>query len=229
MDKQSEIFSEQGESANKAMTEYYGESAVESNVDEGITMGRFKEKDRKQDIRGDVKFGSLSPDDGSLEMEKIKVQENIIEALSKGMLEGLSDIKEQVRVDVIDSGVRIQMIDKEGGLMFETGNPALTPTAKEVLHVITKYMNTLPNKIVIEGHTDALPYAGSDYSNWELSTERASSARKVLEANGLDLDRIARVAGNAATNPLIEDDHDDPRNRRVSIILMFPQKRPDEW
>ena len=231
LDKQSEIFSEPGESPSKAMIEYYGDQSLDGKEDSMITMGRFKAEDRKQDIKdwGDVKFGSMRPADGRLEMEKIAVQENIIKALSEGMQEGLSDIKEQVMVDVIDSGVRIQMIDKKGGLMFEVGNPTLTSTAKEVLRIVSKYINTLPNKVVIEGHTDALPYAGSDYSNWELSTERASSARKVLETNGLDLDRIARVAGYAATNPLIEDNHDDPRNRRVSIILMFPPKRPDEW
>jgi chemotaxis protein MotB len=231
LDKREAIFSEPGESVSKAMTEYYGDEVLESNVDTTITMGRFKQEDRKQDIKdwGDVKFGSLRSADGRLELEKIEVQEDIMKALSEGMQEGLSDIKDQVMVDVIDSGVRIQMIDKEGGLMFEIGNPTLTQTAKEVLRIITKYINTLPNKVVIEGHTDALPYAGSGYSNWELSTERASSARKVLETNGLDLDRIARVAGYAATNPFIVDNKDDPRNRRVSIILLFPPKRPDEW
>jgi len=145
------------------------------------------------------------------------------------MHEGLSEIKDQIMVDVIDTGVRIQMVDKEGSLMFEVGNPALTPTAKDVLSVITEHINTLPNRVVIEGHTDALPYAGSGYSNWELSTERASSARKALEANGLELGRIDRVAGYAATNPLIVDNKDDPRNRRVSIILLFPKEKPDEW
>ncbi len=231
LDKRDEIFSEPGESVSKAMTEYYGDEILESNVDTNITMGRFKAEDRKQDIKdwGDVKFGSLRPADGRLEMEKIEVRNDIVKALSEGMQEGLPDIKDQVIVDVIDSGVRIQMIDKEGGLMFEIGNPALTSTAKDVLHIITEYINTLPNKLVIEGHTDALPYAGSDYSNWELSTERASSARKVLETNGLDLDRIARVAGYAATRPFIEDNHDDPRNRRVSIILLFPKERPAKW
>ena len=228
MDKQDTIFNESGESPSKAMIEYYGDETFDEEEGARITMGRFKVDDRKQDIKdwGDIKFGSLSPSDGMLDMKKAEVQGNIIKALSEGMQEELADIKDQVKVDVINSGVRIQMIDKEGGLMFEVGNPALTPTAKEVLRIISKYINTLPNRVVIEGHTDALPYAGSSYSNWELSTERASSARKALEINGLDPDRIARVAGYAATRPLVGDNQDDPRNRRVSIILLFPKERP---
>ena len=142
--------------------------------------------------------------------------------LKKGIMGKMQDAKDQVLIDTVDEGVRIQMIDKDGSPMFESGSNKLTPKAKQVLHVIGENINKLPNKVSIEGHTDALQYAKSDYSNWELSTERASSARKELEANGLDTKRIDRVSGYADKDLLIKDDPQDPRNRRITIILKAP-------
>ncbi|MBI5057062.1 MAG: OmpA family protein [Nitrospirae bacterium] len=142
--------------------------------------------------------------------------------LKKGILNQLGDAKDQVVVDTVDGGVRIQMTDKDGSLMFETGSNKLTPKAKNILQVIGNNIKSIPSKVAIEGHTDALPYSRSDYSNWELSTERASTARKELEANGLDAQRIVRVSGFADKDPLIGDNPSDPRNRRISIILKAP-------
>lgn len=147
----------------------------------------------------------------------------IEEALKKDIAEKLSDVQDQILVDAVDEGIRIQMIDKEGSLMFEKGNPKLTPKAKEILKLISADIKKYPNQVIIEGHTDSLQYAGSQYSNWELSTERASSARKELEATGLDPKRITRVAGYADTDPLIKDNKQDPRNRRISITLSAPK------
>lgn len=153
---------------------------------------------------------------------------SIQESLKKDIAEKLGDAKDQVLVDVTDEGVRIQMIDKEGSLMFERGNTKLTPKAIEVLKLISQDIKKYPNKVIIEGHTDSVPYAGSQYSNWELSTERASSARKELETNGLDPKRITRVAGYADTDPLIKDNKQDPRNRRISITLSVPKTNAPE-
>lgn len=136
----------------------------------------------------------------------------------------LGDLKDHVIIDIVDEGIRIQMVDKEGSLMFDRGSRTLTDKGRDVLAVISEDIRKLPNRIIIEGHTDSLPYAGRDYSNWELSTERASSARKSLESTGLDPSRIIRVAGYADTDPLIRDDPQDPRNRRISIILKVPQR-----
>ncbi|MEW6601699.1 MAG: OmpA family protein [Nitrospirota bacterium] len=148
---------------------------------------------------------------------------SIEETLKKDISDKLGDIKDQVLVDIVDDGIRIQMIDKEGSLMFERGSPSLTSKAKNVLKLISEDIKQYKNKVIIEGHTDSLKYAGSQYSNWELSTERASSARKELEVNGLDSKRITRVAGYADTDPLIKDNPEDPRNRRISITLSIPK------
>jgi chemotaxis protein MotB len=144
---------------------------------------------------------------------------NMGKALDEDLAKKLGDTKDQVIVDVADEGIRIQMIDKEGSLMFKQGSKKLTKKAKDILRLICEDIRHLPNKVIIEGHTDSLPYAGRGYSNWELSTERASSARQELEDSGLDPDRIIRVAGYADTDPLIKDNTKDPRNRRISITL----------
>jgi len=155
--------------------------------------------------------------------ETIADLSNIEETLKKDIAEKLSDVKDQVLVDIVDEGIRIQMIDKEGSLMFEQGNPRLTTKAREVLKLIGEDIKQYPNKVIIEGHTDSVPYAGSQYSNWELSTERASSARKELEVFGLAPERITRVAGYADTDPFIKENTKDPRNRRISITLTVPK------
>ncbi len=145
-------------------------------------------------------------------------------SLEKGIADKLGDLKDQVKIDITEEGVRIQLMDKKGSLMFEKGKNTMTPKAKEILKIVANNIKPLTNKVVIEGHTDAVPYSGRSYSNWELSTERASSARRELEANGLDSKRIARVAGYADTDPLIKENPRDPRNRRISITLQIPKR-----
>ena len=136
----------------------------------------------------------------------------------------LMEVRDQVMIDVIPEGVRIQIVDQEGRPMFAPGSAQLSPEAKKILKVITDAINGLDNKITIDGHTDATGLASGKYTNWELSTARASEARQEMERNGLNPDRIARVSGYAATQPLFPDNPNDPRNRRISITIMFPEQ-----
>lgn len=144
----------------------------------------------------------------------------------RGAIEAkLGDIKDQVMVDNYEGGVRIQLLDTEGKAMFDIGSPNPANIATRVLKVVGDNISNLPNQVAIEGHTDSLGYKSTTYGNWELSTERALSARKVLEKFGLDPGRITKVAGYADTVPLIKENSKDPRNRRISIILLFPEKK----
>lgn len=135
----------------------------------------------------------------------------------------LIEVKDQVMIDVIPEGVRIQVIDQEGRPMFAPGSAQLSPEAKKILKVITDAINGLDNKITIDGHTDATGYSYGKYTNWELATARASAARQEMERDGLNPDRIARVSGYAATQPLFPENPNDPRNRRISITILFPE------
>lgn len=149
--------------------------------------------------------------------------EQFKETLKQAIEAKLGDIKDQILVEVFEGGVRIQLVDKEGKPMFDLGSPQPTPLALRIMTVIGDQVKAMPNPVSVEGHTDSLSYKGSSYGNWELSTERALSARKTLEGYGLNPSRLTRVAGYADTVPLISDDPEDPRNRRISIILLFPE------
>jgi len=172
-------------------------------------------------------FGKIDKDmgKGASDVPQAHTPEQFKDKL-KGEIEAkLGDVKDQVLVDVFEGGVRIQLTDKEGRLMFPLGGSELTPEAKRILKVITENLKDNQNKIAIEGHTDALSYSSNRYTNWELSTERASMARRELENNGLNPDRLSRVAGYAASDPLIKENPNDPRNRRISIILLYPDRK----
>ncbi|MDZ4064527.1 MAG: OmpA family protein, partial [Coriobacteriia bacterium] len=104
--------------------------------------------------------------------------------------------------------------------MFAKGSPELTASGRKALQLIGDQLRPLPNKIVVEGHTDSINYSGGRYTNWELSTQRASSARVALEQGGMGEDRLVRVSGYAATQPLFPDDPTDARNRRISVLVM---------
>ncbi len=149
------------------------------------------------------------------------------EAVKQAVELKLGDIKDQIMVDVFEGGVRIQLVDKEGKPMFDVGSAQPTPLAIRIMQVIGDQIRNLPNPVSVEGHTDSLAFrASATRSNWDLSTERALSAKKQLESYGLNQNRLTRVAGYADTVPLITEDPEDPRNRRISIILLFPQEKP---
>jgi chemotaxis protein MotB len=123
----------------------------------------------------------------------------------------LAQLEESLIIDQTPEGLRIQIVDQERLAMFATGS------ANPEDHT----RRQLANQISISGHTDATPYRGAgDYSNWELSADRANAARRLLVSDGLDPARIALVQGKAETDPLLADEPESPRNRRISIILL---------
>ncbi|MCX6580609.1 MAG: OmpA family protein [Candidatus Aminicenantes bacterium] len=133
----------------------------------------------------------------------------------------LSDVSNQVLIDSTDDGaVTIQLVDNEGVPMFPAGSSDLTPVAKKILAVIWEKIKKEDVKIAIEGHTDAYQYSASGKTNWELSTERASAARKELERLGFLPANLVRVTGLADTRP-ISGDRFSPSNRRISLLLYY--------
>ncbi len=152
--------------------------------------------------------------------------EDLKEKLKKAIEEKLRTLKDQAIVDIYEGGVRIQLVDIQGKSMFLPGSAQLTQSAKEILKLVGENIKDLPNRIAVEGHTDAAPLKAGRITNWELSTDRASSARRELEVNGIEPDRVARVVGYADTELLYKDNPNDPRNRRISIILL--QSKPQE-
>lgn len=150
--------------------------------------------------------------------------EEFREVIKKAIEEKLGDIKDQIIVDTFEGGVRVQLMDKEGRPMFDLGSTKPTSLAVRILRVIGDNIKLLPNSVAVEGHTDSLLYGSKGYGNWDLSTERALAAKKELEKNGLEPKRLIRVAGYADTVPLVKENPKDQRNRRISIMLMFPDR-----
>lgn len=140
--------------------------------------------------------------------------------LKKAVDEKLGDLKDQVQVDILEGGVRIQIIDLEGSTMFQSGSSELTDKARKILSLVAENIRNLPNRIAVEGHTDSAPFRGSQITNWELSTARASAARREMENDGIDPGKIARVVGYADQELYIKENPKDPRNRRISVIVL---------
>jgi chemotaxis protein MotB len=129
------------------------------------------------------------------------------------------DMQNQIKMTITPEGLRIDLLETKRGMFFDTGNPTPTEAGGELLKVLATELAKLPNKIVIEGHTDSTPYGRPDYSNWELSADRANAARRILTASGLDATRISQVRGFADQRLLLKDDPTNPSNRRISIIV----------
>jgi chemotaxis protein MotB len=141
--------------------------------------------------------------------------------------------KDQILIGTSAEGIRIQIVDTVENPIFPPGSDRMTDGGKKIIKDIVNIIKFFPNEIIIEGHTDAAPVRNQQVSNWELSTARASSARREFETDGIDPNRIAMVAGFADKVPLFKDNPEDPRNRRISILFMKGKKPkpPDkfEW
>jgi chemotaxis protein MotB len=156
------------------------------------------------------------------EMEKKRLDalmQDLKEAINKS--QALEPFKDQLLLDITPEGLRIQIVDAQNRPMFDLGSSRLKRYTAEILHELTPYLNSVPNRLSLSGHTDLAPYTGaSGYTNWDLSTDRANAARRALEASGLAPDKVARVVGLSSSvlfdkaNPL------NPINRRISIIVM---------
>ena len=156
---------------------------------------------------------TLSLTEKQLSQLKDKVQQ------AMKQIPALKDMPNQIRMTITAEGLRIDLLETKGGLFFETGNPKPTDTGGELLKTLAEELGKLPNKVVIEGHTDSTPFGRADYSNWELSADRANAARRILTDSGLDPTRVAEVRGFADQRLLLKDDPTNPSNRRISIIV----------
>lgn len=135
----------------------------------------------------------------------------------------LKELRPHLLIDMMDEGLRIQIIDRENRPMFMIGSSKVESYMSDILRAIAPILNDIPNKISLSGHTDSLPYANGQrgYSNWELSSDRANASRRELLIGGLDEAKVLRVVGMASTVSMQKDiDPNAPVNRRISIIVL---------
>jgi chemotaxis protein MotB len=131
------------------------------------------------------------------------------------------NLKDYVQMTITGDGLRIEMLESEKGRFFENGEPLPTETGKALLGLLAHEVGKLPNGLLIEGHTDSMPYDNVRYSNWELSSDRANAARRIMQENGVRLNQIAQVRGFADQQLRLPAKPEDPSNRRISIIVQF--------
>ncbi len=154
------------------------------------------------------------------EEQRMKVAQRNLEKAIENSPE-LKKLKDNLLIDMTPEGLRIQVIDQEGKPMFPSGSAQMFEKTKNLLIKIGEVVRSLPNELSIRGHTDSVPYAqGADYTNWELSADRANASRRVLLESALPLTRINNVMGKSDTEHLDKKDPANARNRRISIILL---------
>ncbi|MBE0485559.1 flagellar motor protein MotB [Marinobacter sp.] len=135
--------------------------------------------------------------------------------------ETLQEFKDQLLIDITDEGLRIQIVDRSGRPMFDSGRPELKYYSQDILFELANTLGSVNNKLSITGHTDATPFRGRPgYTNWELSSDRANTARRALVAGGVRLEQIARVVGLSDSVLFDKENPVAPVNRRISIIVL---------
>ncbi|MGP9832905.1 flagellar motor protein MotB [Marinobacter sp. NSM] len=135
--------------------------------------------------------------------------------------ETLQEFKDQLLLDITDEGLRVQIVDRSGRPMFDSGRAELKYYSQDILFELAKKLGSVNNKVSITGHTDATPFVGRPgYTNWELSADRANTARRALVAGGVRPDQIARVVGLSDSVLFDKDNPTAPVNRRISIIVL---------
>jgi chemotaxis protein MotB len=132
----------------------------------------------------------------------------------------LAELSKNIIIDQTPEGLRIQLVDQEGRSMFNQGSSQPNDRAKLLLRAIAKVINQLPNRISISGHTSATVGGAKAENDWPLSAGRADASRRILQAGGVDPDRIFQVSGKATSEPLYPDDPTLPGNRRIAIVLL---------
>jgi len=135
---------------------------------------------------------------------------------------GLGAFRSQILLELTRDGLRIQIVDAHSRPMFASGSAVVQPYMQELLRTIGGVLAEVPNRLTLEGHTDATPFSGGErgYSNWELSADRANASRRELLAGGLPEDRVLRVQGLASSQLMVRDKPEDPTNRRISLVVM---------
>lgn len=154
------------------------------------------------------------------DMEKLKAE--LEKAISQ--MPNFDKLKNQIEITVTSEGLRIEMLESAKGTFFDLGKPDPNENGRELLQLLAGELGKLPNKLSIEGHTDSKPFSGrhnSNYGNWELSTDRANSARRIMQTEGVKTDQVSQVRGFADQMLRKPKDPFDPSNRRISLIVQY--------
>jgi chemotaxis protein MotB len=132
----------------------------------------------------------------------------------------LLKLQKQIEITITPEGLRIELIEAKNGTFYESGSAKLSENGQELLALLATELKTLPNNLLIEGHTDAVPYStDTSYTNWELSADRANAARRLMQQDGVRSNQVTQVRGYADQLLRVKNNPLDPSNRRISILV----------
>jgi chemotaxis protein MotB len=164
---------------------------------------------------------SLSIRKDDMNKLKAKLEQAIKDSTS------LQKIKEHVIFTVTGEGLRVELLEGAASTFFESANSQPTDFGKELLKFLAGEIGKLPNRITMEGHTDSVPFpGGAEYTNWELSTDRANAARRWMLQNGMREDQVTQIRGYADQSPRDGNSPDGGSNRRVTVVIMYQAVKP---
>ena len=225
------------EDQRKGIADYFAARvpiSPESAGGDGVLDGGFVPRTSERDFRlgnrdrDDVALAAGAPHppdpgvrhDDRIERQRFEtIQSEILRRLEAS--EALRQLAGNLLFEITPEGLRIQIFDRAGADMFALGSAMPPPHTVAILTIIADIIGTVTNGVVVTGHTDARRFlGGGSYSNWDLSSDRANAARRVLAAGGVAPERFRRIEGRAALEPLIAHDATDPRNRRIAITLL---------
>jgi chemotaxis protein MotB len=164
-----------------------------------------------------------APDQNQKQLQELKEKlEQEIQARKE-----LEKLNKQIEMTITSEGLRIELIEDKNGTFYQSGSAKLSPSGQELLALLATELKTLPNQLQIEGHTDAAQYSNdANYSNWELSADRANSARRLLQQDGVRADQVTQVRGYADQLLRVKSNPYDPSNRRISILVKNSDNAP---
>ncbi len=176
-------------------------------------------------------IGGMSQEEFQEYKHQVQKEEDQFDSVASALkaaidnIPALQELSDNLKVDITDEGLKIQLIDQQNYSMFPSGAANMNDKTAELMKMVVTVMQSLPNKISITGHTDAHPFTSREgYDNWDLSSERANAVRRFLVSNGIKRERLEKVEGKADIDPYVKDDPFAPQNRRVSVTLLRENK-----
>jgi chemotaxis protein MotB len=164
--------------------------------------------------------------------ENFVLTKDNMEALKEQLQKAIREVpnfdllKNHIDMTVTNEGLRIELTESATGTFFESGSAKISKDSQDLLDTLAEELGKLPNKLAFEGHTDSKPYTeGSNYGNWELSTDRANAARRLMTQQGIRADQVTQVRGFADQRLRRKDAPLDPSNRRISMIVQYLDKK----
>ncbi|HTV63997.1 MAG TPA: flagellar motor protein MotB [Bryocella sp.] len=178
--------------------------------------GYFKDPMGTGKLTGTDKKPVAEPRKESLDKVKSELEKAIRQVTN------FDKLKDHIELTVTQEGLRIDLLESQKGTFFDSGQREPNANGRELLMTIAEELGKIPNKLSIEGHTDSVPYGGAaNYTNWELSADRANASRRLMQVHGLRPDQVAQIRGFADQDPRNPSDPADPANRRITLIVRY--------